>query len=282
MIISQRRGNRSASAPPSGLKNAIGTNAAAATVPVHAAWCVCSCTYVPSAIASIHVPMFDTNAPVHSRAYCECRNGANEISRTRRGARPRPRRRGLVTSRRIYVGHSGFRFSRNARDALVRVVDERVLDHHRAREAVRGPLVGALLLVERALAEREHRRARTGDARRRARPPRPRARRGARPGSRVPSRRRSAASIMSPVNSISSTRLRGIVRLIGTIGVEQNSPMFTPGVANRASSAAIARSHAATSWQPAAVATPWTLAITGCGIVWSRVINSTQAANSSS
>ncbi len=43
-IISQRRGKRSASAPPSGLKNAIGTNAAAATVPVHAAWPVCSVT----------------------------------------------------------------------------------------------------------------------------------------------------------------------------------------------------------------------------------------------
>ena len=45
--------------------------------------------------------------------------------------------------------------------------------------------------------------------------------------------------------------------------------MLTPGVAKRASSDAIARSHAATSWQPAAVATPCTLAITGCGIVCS-------------
>ena len=58
--------------------------------------------------------------------------------------------------------------------------------------------------------------------------------------------------------------------------------MFTPGVAKRASSDATARSHAATSWQPAAVATPCTLAITGCGIVCSRVISSTQVAKSSS
>ena len=44
-----------------------------------------------------------------------------------------------------------------------------------------------------------------------------------------------AASIMSPVNSISSARLRPIDRETGTIGVEQNRPMFTPGVAKRAS-----------------------------------------------
>ena len=41
---------------------------------------------------------------------------------------------------------------------------------------------------------------------------------------------------MSPVNNISSARLRPIVRATGTIGVEQNRPMFTPGVAKRASS----------------------------------------------
>ena len=86
---------------------------------------------------------------------------------------------------------------------------------------------------------------------------------------------------MSPVKSISSTCFREIVRLTGTIGVEQNSPMLTPGVAKRASSDAIARSHAATSWQPAAVATPCTFAITGCGMVCSRVINSTQTLKSS-
>jgi len=42
-----------------------------------------------------------------------------------------------------------------------------------------------------------------------------------------------------------------MLRLTATIGVEQNSPILTPGVANRAPSAAIARSHVATSWQPA-------------------------------
>jgi hypothetical protein len=55
---------------------------------------------------------------------------------------------------------------------------------------------------------------------------------------------------------MSSARLRPIARESGTIGVEQNSPIFTPGVANRAVSAATARSHAATSWQPAALAMP--------------------------
>ena len=38
-----------------------------------------------------------------------------------------------------------------------------------------------------------------------------------------------------------------------------------PDVANVASLEATARSQAATSWQPAAVAIAWTLAITGCG-----------------
>ena len=42
-------------------------------------------------------------------------------------------------------------------------------------------------------------------------------------------------------------------RLTATAGVEQNRPMFTPGVAKRADSPATARSHDATSWQPAAV-----------------------------
>ena len=84
------------------------------------------------------------------------------------------------------------------------------------------------------------------------------------------------------MNNISSARLRPIVRATGTIGVEQNSPMLTPGVANRASSDAIARSHAATSWQPAAVATPCTLAMTGCGSSCTRVIRRTHVAKSSS
>ena len=47
--------------------------------------------------------------------------------------------------------------------------------------------------------------------------------------------------------------------------VEQNKPMFTPGVANFADSDDIAKSHDATNWHPAAVATPSTSAITGFG-----------------
>ena len=52
-------------------------------------------------------------------------------------------------------------------------------------------------------------------------------------------------------------------RLKATIGVEQNSPILTPGVANRASSEATTRSQVAASWQPAAVATPWNLRYDG-------------------
>ena len=59
--------------------------------------------------------------------------------------------------------------------------------------------------------------------------------------------------------------LRPTARPSATPGVEQNAPMLTPGVANVADSEAIARSQVATSWQPAAVARPCTLAITGCG-----------------
>ena len=44
VIISIRRGNRSANAPPSGPSRAMGTKAAAATAPVHAAWPVASVT----------------------------------------------------------------------------------------------------------------------------------------------------------------------------------------------------------------------------------------------
>ena len=75
-----------------------------------------------------------------------------------------------------------------------------------------------------------------------------------------------AASMRSPVRSICIARFGPIARVSGTIGVEQNSPMRTPGVANRAPVSAMARSQLATSWQPAAVATPCTLAITGCGM----------------
>ena len=76
-------------------------------------------------------------------------------------------------------------------------------------------------------------------------------------------------------------RLRPTARETSTIGVEQKSPIFTPGVANHVPSAATARSQAATSWQPAAVANPWTLAITGWGIPWIVSISSVQTAKSS-
>jgi hypothetical protein len=56
-----------------------------------------------------------------------------------------------------------------------------------------------------------------------------------------------------------------MLRERATMGVEQNNPMSTPGVANFAAVEATARSQLATNWQPAAVATPWTAAITGRG-----------------
>ena len=68
-----------------------------------------------------------------------------------------------------------------------------------------------------------------------------------------------------PVSSISIACLRATLRVSATMGVEQNRPMSTPGVANRASDEATARSQLATSWHPAAVATPLTAAMTGCG-----------------
>ena len=58
--------------------------------------------------------------------------------------------------------------------------------------------------------------------------------------------------------------------------------MLTPGSAKRALSAATARSHIETSWQPAAVAMPCTRAITGCGsrvrVTISRLHSSKSAA----
>ncbi len=59
--------------------------------------------------------------------------------------------------------------------------------------------------------------------------------------------------------------LRATLRDSATIGVEQNRPMSTPGVAKPALVEAMARSQLATSWQPAAEATPCTAAITGWG-----------------
>ena len=61
----------------------------------------------------------------------------------------------------------------------------------------------------------------------------------------------------------------------------QNTPPLPPGIANPALSAAIARSHEATSWQPAAVASAWTLATTGWGISWIVFIIVVHTSNSS-
>src|SRR5438477_1897875 len=65
-----------------------------------------------------------------------------------------------------------------------------------------------------------------------------------------------AASMNDPVTSMSNARLVDTLRDSATAGVEQNSPTSMPETAKRAVSAAIARSQAATSWQPAAVAMP--------------------------
>jgi hypothetical protein len=70
----------------------------------------------------------------------------------------------------------------------------------------------------------------------------------------------------SPVRAISSARLRPTLRATATSGVWQNNPPLPPGMANAADSAATARSHVATNWHPAAVASAWTRAITGWGI----------------
>ena len=72
----------------------------------------------------------------------------------------------------------------------------------------------------------------------------------------------------SPVSSSCSARLRPIARLTATMGVEQNSPIRTPGVPKTAVDAATARSQVATSWHPAATAVPCTAAITGWGTSW--------------
>ena len=57
--------------------------------------------------------------------------------------------------------------------------------------------------------------------------------------------------------------------------MEQKSPIRTPGVAKRAVSAATARSEAATSWHPAAVAMPRTSAMTGSGRL--RIVSMSEA-----
>ncbi|MNV68346.1 hypothetical protein D3C71_1611870 [compost metagenome] len=80
-----------------------------------------------------------------------------------------------------------------------------------------------------------------------------------------PQSRACAASMKRAVTSISKARLADTLRLSATAGVEQNNPTLMPDTAKRAVSAATARSQLATNWQPAAVAMPWTLAMTGTG-----------------
>ena len=46
----------------------MGRKPAAATSPAHPAWPVSVVTRTPTATVSIHVPMFEANAPVHSAA----------------------------------------------------------------------------------------------------------------------------------------------------------------------------------------------------------------------
>src|SRR2546429_1530778 len=89
-----------------------------------------------------------------------------------------------------------------------------------------------------------------------------------------------AASMKSPVTSISNAGLRATLRDSGTLGVEQKRPRLTPLTANLAALEATARSHCATSWQPAAVAIPCTRAITGTGRRRSVSIMRVHCANS--
>lgn len=68
-----------------------------------------------------------------------------------------------------------------------------------------------------------------------------------------------SAVIGNPVYSISEAVLVGTARATATPGVEQNNPRETPGVENKDLELAKTISHMATSWQPAAAATPSTL-----------------------
>ena len=84
----------------------------------------------------------------------------------------------------------------------------------------------------------------------------------------------------SPDMASSAARLRPTFLATATIGVWQNHPPLPPGVAKPASSLATARSAVATSWQPAAVASPCTRATTGWGTCWISVISSVQVISS--
>ncbi len=84
----------------------------------------------------------------------------------------------------------------------------------------------------------------------------------------------------SPVTSISNASLRPTLRASATPGVVQKRPTLMPETPKRAPSTATARSQVATSWHPAAVATPWTRAMTGCGMRWIVSISFAHCANS--
>ena len=84
----------------------------------------------------------------------------------------------------------------------------------------------------------------------------------------------------SPDRASSAARLRPTFLATATIGVWQNQPPLPPGAAKPASSLATARSALATSWQPAAVASPCTRATTGCGTCCISVISSVQVISS--
>ena len=80
-----------------------------------------------------------------------------------------------------------------------------------------------------------------------------------------PKRCASSAEKTSPVSSISRAWCGCTTRVNATIGVEQNSPILTPGVQNPADRAAITMSQLAASCSPAALARPCTSAMTGFG-----------------
>ena len=113
--------------------------------------------------------------------------------------------------------------------ALLRVLGHRVHRHDAFGQVVRAVLVELDLRVERVLADPDRQRARP------RLPPRPAPRplRRALPRATTRFTRPHSSGCggvdRSPVSSISSARLRPIARDSGTIGVEQNSPILTPG-----------------------------------------------------
>ncbi len=175
---------------------------------------------------------------------------------------------------RLFPGPAGSALVEEGRDAFLRVGSERVHAHHLFGVCVGFGLIEIdLRVVVPACPERPP--EVLASAMRPASCAFPRA-------VRPPARRVDQAPVggcgarppISPVSSIWSARLRPTARLEATMGVVQNRPMRTPGVAKAAWSEAMARSQVATSWHPAAVAMPCTSAITGCGMACIFIINS--------